>query len=35
VLPYCLDHLRDQIAFLSVTTLIGGQAEYAGSVVPF
>jgi predicted dehydrogenase len=35
VLPYCLDHLRDQVALLSVTTLIGGQAEYAESVSPF
>lgn len=35
ILPYCLDHLRDQVAVASVTSLVGEQKEYAASVVPF
>jgi predicted dehydrogenase len=35
ILPYCLDHLRDQVALASVTSLVGEQVEYSASVVPF
>lgn len=35
ILPYCLDHLRGQVAIASVTSLAGEQVEYAESVTPF